>query len=162
MFLLSGFNPFDMDSIRLDKYYKNASSPRKRNWTKKDTRFALDWYDKKYGDTPYIISCHSDGGTIAYQIAYSDKRCLGLHCHAALFTKEKKIRDIPVLLTACWFDFTGMGLSTRLAYNYYKDKVSNISVNIIRSNPFSHSYEPSIPILSDWCKQNFGFSPLTK
>ena len=161
LFLISGFNPFDKDSFRIDKYYKDYTSPRKKNWTKKDVEYAIAWYNTKYGNDPYVLSCHSDGGTIAHQIAHSDTRCIGLHCHSAFFTKEKYLRDIPVLFTTCCADFTGMGLVTRLAYRYYKDRLNKKpKLRVIKkSSLFRHSYGPCIPTFTKWCKKNFNFYP---
>lgn len=161
LFLISGFNPFNLNEWRIDQYYKNAYSPRKNNWTLADIDYALDWYTCKYGDDKYILSCHSDGGTIAHTIAHTDDRCLGLHCHSALYTKEKSVRNIPILFTNSRYDLTGMGLVTNRAYKYYNKIMPNGNVEkkvLKRTDMLGHAYEPSVPMFADWCKRRFNLS----
>ena len=125
---LSGFNPCNIDSWKINQYHPYAVHlPQKRNWTRRDLEYVANWYTAHYGNEPYVLTCHSDGGTIAHELAHTDERCVGLHAHAALFFRPKQLRSIPVLLTWNAWDLTGMGLVSRYALSYYLDHISEIT-----------------------------------
>lgn len=161
LLLLSGFNPFNLKEWRIDKFYDgDYVSPIKANWKKDDVDFALSKYNGIFPEDPYIISCHSDGGTIAHQIAHSDDRCIGLHCHSASFTKEKTIRNIPVLFTNNRFDLTGMGIVTSFANNYYKKRMDDVEKRVLRRDFWhGHGYGPAVQAFRAWCSRKFNFLP---
>ena len=159
LLLLSGFNPFDLDSWRIDRFYNNYCSPRKRNWTSRDYQFVLDYYTSCHDAAPYVVSCHSDGGTIGHEIANSDNRCLGLHCHAAFFRPPKTHRKIPILLTYNRWDLTTMGLQTRRAYDFYVGYGYDVlCFELPRNNSFlGHAYCTCVDVFKLWCLNKLNY-----
>lgn len=164
LLLISGFNPFGLESWGIDKYYVDYCAPKRNNWTIKDIDYVMDYYTAQFEDDNYIISCHSDGGTVAHYIANYDSRCVGLHCHAAVFLKPEIVRDIPILLTNNAFDLTGMGFCSLRAYRFYRAHQKDVEYfRLPRGGSsfnkyFGHNYDNCIPTFRAWCMQNFNLN----
>lgn len=153
---LSGFNPLNLQSWKICRYYKDSQTccPDKRNWTASDMQFVMDYYTGQYESEPYVITAHSDGGTIAHRLAAVDGRCIGLHVHSGLFRRPIVARKIPVLLTSCHRDITGMGMQTAKAYRFYVSSgVSVVNKVLPRVSWHGHDYQPSIPVFREWLEE---------
>ena len=158
LLLLSGFNPFNLPSWKLDRFFRGACCPPKRNWSIWDDKYALQYYKAQHGDEPFILIAHSDGGTVAHKIAATQHNCIGLACHSAVFIKPPQQRTLPVLLTSCRLDLTGMGVCTTRAYNYYqKYNQQTIQASLPRKSWHGHDFEPCLPFLVEWCKGYFKY-----
>jgi len=159
LLLLSGFNPFNLDSWRIDRFYKNYCSPRKRNWTVRDYQFIIDYYTSHHNTQPYVLSCHSDGGTLAHMVSSRDDRCVGIHCHAAIFKAPEKLRKVPILLTYNSYDLTTMGFQTKRAYDYYLSNGYDVMCFEFPRN-FSllgHGYCTCVDVFKLWCLNKFNY-----
>lgn len=148
---LSGYNPFNVDWLKIHHHYPGCYTYDKRNWKRGDEELVLVDYAARHGNEPFVVTCHSDSGQIGCAIAATDKRCLGLHLHAASW-QEVEI-PVPILITHSTWDVTGMGWASQAAHEYFKTHHHCLTYQILpRTTWHGHEYSTAVEPFNEWLR----------